>query len=208
MENENKRLIEEICNYKVHFQKLEDEKQSLLTAMGMLIKENNTKGRSQRTFIDLESNSTKNNDNAPKDDVNESNNESSKINRNNNQLSKEQKKKKTRAGESRPSTGNKSSETSPSLDETKVDSPRQPNRLNTVIIGDSVISRIEGWRLSTDNRRVSVKSFSGAKVEDMSHYVKPTLTHAPDEIIIHVGTNNLKKESPEGSVIRLKSYVQ
>ena len=36
-----------------------------------------------------------------------------------------------------------------------------------------------------------VKHFSGAKIEDMKHYVKPTQEKKPAQIIIHVGTNDL-----------------
>ena len=37
-----------------------------------------------------------------------------------------------------------------------------------------------------------VKAFPGASVEDMFDYIKPTMKHCPEEIILHVGTNNLK----------------
>ena len=36
-----------------------------------------------------------------------------------------------------------------------------------------------------------MKSFSGAKIRDMQDYVKPTLRENPDQIIVHVGTNDL-----------------
>ena len=36
-----------------------------------------------------------------------------------------------------------------------------------------------------------VKHFSGAKIEDMKHYVKPAQEKQPAQIIIHVGTNDL-----------------
>ena len=39
--------------------------------------------------------------------------------------------------------------------------------------------------------------FAGAKVEDMKHYVKPTLAKAPDQLILYVGTNNVKHISPQ-----------
>ena len=38
---------------------------------------------------------------------------------------------------------------------------------------------------------VVVKHFSGAKIKDMKHYVKPTQEEQPAQIIIHVGTNYL-----------------
>ena len=39
--------------------------------------------------------------------------------------------------------------------------------------------------------------FAGAKVEDMKHYVKPTLAKAPDQLILYVGTNDIKHISPQ-----------
>lgn len=69
-------------------------------------------------------------------------------------------------------------------------------RTSTVIMGDSIISKVEGWRISSKSNRVSVKSFAGAKVEDMMHHVRPTLNYKPDNIVLHVGTNNLKQNSP------------
>ena len=59
-----------------------------------------------------------------------------------------------------------------------------------------MISRLQGWKMSDKSRRVTVKSFSGAKVEDMSHYIKPSLKYKPDNLILHVGTNNLRSNTP------------
>ena len=36
-----------------------------------------------------------------------------------------------------------------------------------------------------------VKHFSGAKIEDMKHYVKPTQEKQAAQIIIHISTNDL-----------------
>ena len=36
-----------------------------------------------------------------------------------------------------------------------------------------------------------VKHFSGANIEDMKHYVKPTQEKQPAQIIIHICTNDL-----------------
>ena len=44
-----------------------------------------------------------------------------------------------------------------------------------------------------------VKHFSGAKIEDMKHYVKPTQEKKPAQIIIFVGTNDLPgNKNPHG----------
>ena len=37
-----------------------------------------------------------------------------------------------------------------------------------------------------------VKNFSGAKIEDMNYYVKPTQEKKPVQIIIYFGTNDLR----------------
>ena len=41
-----------------------------------------------------------------------------------------------------------------------------------------------------------VKAFPGATVEDMSDYITPSLRRKPEEVILHVGTKNLKFSEP------------
>ena len=69
----------------------------------------------------------------------------------------------------------------------------------TVILGDSIVKRIQGRKLGRKvKQNVIVKSFPGAKLYCMSHYAIPTVKSNPDHIIIHCETNNLKmNESPE-----------
>ena len=52
---------------------------------------------------------------------------------------------------------------------------------------------MQGYEISKSlgNCKTYVKSFSGAKIRDMQDYVKPTLRDNPDQIIVHVGTNDL-----------------
>ncbi|CAB3997488.1 RNA-directed DNA polymerase from transposon BS [Paramuricea clavata] len=69
------------------------------------------------------------------------------------------------------------------------------------IDGDSILQHVHGWDLSNDKQRVSVKSFSGSKAEDMQDYIKPLLRQKPDEIILHVGTNNIKGNSKTAEVV-------
>ena len=47
------------------------------------------------------------------------------------------------------------------------------------------------------NRKITVQTFSGAGIDDMVHYVRPTLLTHPGEIILHIGTNDLKNKSPD-----------
>lgn len=68
---------------------------------------------------------------------------------------------------------------------------RRKDKKTVVVLGDSIVKYVQGRKLSTKVRTV-VKSFLGAKVDHMFHYVKPTLERQPDEVILHVGTNDLK----------------
>ena len=42
---------------------------------------------------------------------------------------------------------------------------------------------------------VQVKTYPGARRDDMKFYVKPALARAPDCVILHIGTNDLKHNS-------------
>ena len=44
--------------------------------------------------------------------------------------------------------------------------------------------------------KIAVKTFPGARTEDMIHYVKPTFNKQPSQLIIHVGTSDLSSKSP------------
>ncbi|RUA05886.1 MAG: hypothetical protein DSY43_03480 [Gammaproteobacteria bacterium] len=70
-------------------------------------------------------------------------------------------------------------------------------KLNVVIAGDSIVKYVKGWELSNHSQRVTVKSFAGASVEDMSDFVKPLLRKQPDKIVLHIGTNDLRSSEPQ-----------
>ena len=62
-----------------------------------------------------------------------------------------------------------------------------------VIVGDSLVKNVQGWKVSNSKRiKTVVKAFPGASVEDMFDYIKPTIKRHPEEIVLHVGTNDLK----------------
>jgi hypothetical protein len=64
-------------------------------------------------------------------------------------------------------------------------------------MGDSMLKFIDTRRLRNGtNKKLAVKTFPGAKVDDMIHYVKSTLMKHPKEVIIHVGTNDISTKSP------------
>ena len=65
----------------------------------------------------------------------------------------------------------------------------------TLIVGDSFLSGIDERRIAKRDKKVKVKNFPGATIDDMYDYIKPLLKKYPDNIILHVGTNNTVNES-------------
>ena len=60
-----------------------------------------------------------------------------------------------------------------------------------------MISRINGRQVGNQlGHRVVDKSFPGATADDMRHYIKPTITKNPEQVLIHVGTNDLQNSEP------------
>lgn len=49
----------------------------------------------------------------------------------------------------------------------------EKTKSNTVIVGDPMIKYVKGWEISSAINRVTVESFSGASVEDMTDFIKP-----------------------------------
>jgi hypothetical protein len=65
---------------------------------------------------------------------------------------------------------------------------------------DSIIKNLQGWRLSDDNNHVVVKGFAGANCTDMEDYFKPVVRKEPENIILHVGTNDLNKSASQDQI--------
>ena len=62
-------------------------------------------------------------------------------------------------------------------------------------INISIIKNIQCWRLSDCNNHIVVKSFGGANCSDMEDYLKPVTRKEPERIILHIGTNDLSKNT-------------
>ena len=74
---------------------------------------------------------------------------------------------------------------------------------STTIIGDSIIKDSKQYKLKIDlsvGDKIHVKSFSGATVDDMTHYIKPSLAYKPDLFIIHGGSNDLRSEKTPNEI--------
>ena len=68
----------------------------------------------------------------------------------------------------------------------------------TMIIGDSIIKHVDGWRLNKRMKSiVSVRSISGATTKAMKHHVMGCMEdESPDTIFLHHGTNDLRNDDP------------
>ena len=84
------------------------------------------------------------------------------------------------------------------------------NRKRTLIIGDSIVKNIGGWRLNKRMKStVHVKSIPGATTKCMKHRVRGCLEdNSPDTAILHFGTNNLKNnESAEDIATDIMNFA-
>ncbi|CAB3982729.1 Scavenger receptor cysteine-rich type 1 M130 [Paramuricea clavata] len=87
------------------------------------------------------------------------------------------------------------------------DSRRSPRvgQSRFAILGDSMLKQINARRIQQGMKhKIVVKTFPGAGIKEMNHYVKPTLLTAPNKLILHVGTNDLQRMTPD----ELLTHVQ
>ena len=78
-----------------------------------------------------------------------------------------------------------------------------------------MVKDIIGHKMSYDmkgRKKVYVKSFPGAKIECMEDYIKPSMKHNPDIILLHVGTNDLRSiksaEDIAKDIIKLSTKIK
>ena len=62
----------------------------------------------------------------------------------------------------------------------------------TVIVWDLIINGVIEERINKKDRPVKVRNFLAATVADMEHYVIPVIQKQPNDVILHVGTNDVK----------------
>ena len=63
-----------------------------------------------------------------------------------------------------------------------------------------MIKHLDGRRLKRSfktPRRLSTQTYRGATTEDIKHHIRPCLVRKPDEIILHICTNDLPKKNAE-----------
>ena len=57
------------------------------------------------------------------------------------------------------------------------------------------MKEVKGWELSDENKKVVTKQFSVATTDDMKSYIQPTISNDQECIVLHCGTNDLRKNS-------------
>ena len=77
------------------------------------------------------------------------------------------------------------------------------------MIGDSMLEGLDERKMSS-KRVVKVRKFPGATTDDMYHYLKPLIQKQPDNVILHVGTNDASScNSSEivSNILKLRSFI-
>ena len=69
-----------------------------------------------------------------------------------------------------------------------------------VLVVNSIVKKFKSWELSTKDNLLVVRSFPGAKTDDVESYIKPTLKIKAEQIINHCETNDLKNNMPQSIV--------
>lgn len=123
-------------------------------------------------------------------------------NKTNNAEKKKKNKQKRKKSKGQCAETDVNAETSTSIKGPVNSQERKSSKKTTMIVGDSIVAKLEGWKMSNKDNRIMVKSFSGASVDDLDDYIKPVLRREPD-IILHIGTNNLRNDSPSTVVDKI-----
>ena len=72
----------------------------------------------------------------------------------------------------------------------------------TVILGDSIIKDVKGWKLTEELKKVAVKSFLGATTSQIKLHVKSTTEKTPKNIILHCDTNDKNDDSKAQNIAK------
>ena len=72
------------------------------------------------------------------------------------------------------------------------------------VVGHSMPNMIqENYNVNTKTAIVKIHASSGATIENLHDYMLPVARREPDNLIIHVGTNNIRNDTPEKIVEKL-----
>ena len=65
----------------------------------------------------------------------------------------------------------------------------------TLVMGDSILSALREYKMSR-RKRIKVRTFPGATINDMNFFAVPLLKKKTDKVNIHVGTNEAPHFTP------------
>ena len=80
-----------------------------------------------------------------------------------------------------------------------------------LIVGDSILQGVDEHRISRPGRKVKVRCFLGAGVDDMFDHMKPLMRKCPRKIILHIGSNNSMNENSRTilhKILSLKRLIE
>ncbi|RUA05524.1 MAG: hypothetical protein DSY43_04440, partial [Gammaproteobacteria bacterium] len=199
LERENRNMLETIGNLQQQISNVTEERNSLRLALKIMAREctsSSNDNNGPNVLITRANQANSQSLNTAKDrshPLTESVMVASSNPSSSNKKTKKQKKKKAK--------GTSDDSTNPQLPQSKniqssCGSGVTTSKPITVICGDSIIQPIRGWDLSSSTK-VVVKSFSGATTEDMEDFIKPILRKEPENVILHVGTNDVLSLGPK-----------
>ena len=75
------------------------------------------------------------------------------------------------------------------------------------MIDDSVLEGLDEWKMSS-KRVVKIRKFPGATTDDMYHYLMPLLQKQPDNVILHVGTNDASTCNFKTNIVHISKITK
>ena len=74
-------------------------------------------------------------------------------------------------------------------------------KTTTVIVSDSMVKYLNANRLKRSmpngNHNIHVETYRGSTTVAIAHHIRPCLVKQPDQIVLHVGTNDIRDKQPE-----------
>ena len=201
-------LKQEIIMHKQTINNLQSERNSLIETIEIIMSNKNSNSNSipSRSCNPVPNNNLNTSPPSGRNINASKRTDTSTTNNSRNSSTKQKEKKNTRNSKKQPEISK--AERIPTNEQVGAQSN---HRQTTTIVGDSIISKLNGWKMSNKNNRVYVKAFPGATVDDMNDYVKPIVRKQPDNIIVHVGTNNLRDDEPNAvadKIVGLCEYIE
>ena len=86
-------------------------------------------------------------------------------------------------------------------------STKEHSKPKVFITGDSLTKDLHGWMMSR-TKQVKVHTFPGATTTDMQDFLIPLIKKEPREILLHIGTNDLRSSTPQEVFSNINGLVK